>query len=267
MFRYPGGKSRLLNQLEAAGILHTLSGYDRLVSPFTGGGHFEISQTNIESLWLNDKNCALYCLLDIVSEDPSILIDKIENFTPSLEDFYYFKDCVLKVKTPPALLEDRSELAFQKIVLHQCSYSGLGEMGGPLGGKEQKSRYPIDCRWSPSNLISKIKKVHNRLSKSKITNYDWREILADGKFKKTDFLFLDPPYVKKADALYLHSFTEQDHSDLMNTLKNCDVKWMLSYDDDDWVRNNYDWAKIYEISKNYKVSSKTKKVSELIIVP
>ena len=54
------------------------------------------------------------------------------------------------------------DLGFKKLAIHQTSYSGLGtKSGGPLGGAEQKSRYKIDCRWSPEYICKKVDKLHD----------------------------------------------------------------------------------------------------------
>lgn len=262
MFRYPGGKSRLLSQLKNNNLLKYIKG-DRLVSPFSGASHFEVSQS-IQNLWLNDLNKALFCLLDTISQNPTSLISQIEDFEPSLEKFYEFREDILNLVVIPSCEDDCSSIAFKKLVLHQCSYSGLGEMGGPLGGKKQESSYGIGCRWNAKQLIKRIWKSHLRIKDAKITNLSFEKVIKS--IEVDDFLFLDPPYIEKASDLYKHSFSMTDHSLLRDLLRD-KSNWMLSYDDAEWVYANYSWAKIYKITKNYKMNRKTKKVNELIIVP
>lgn len=260
MFRYPGGKSRLLNQLKNNRLDHLISGA-RLVSPFTGAAHFEAAQP-IQGLWLNDISKSLFCLLDTISENPQPLIDQIENFEPSLDKFYEFRQEILDLSVIPSCKEDCASIAFKKLVLHQCSYSGLGEMGGPLGGKKQESSYGIGCRWNAKQLTKRLWKSHLRIKDAKITNLSFEKVIES--VEADDFLFLDPPYIEKANELYKHSFSMVDHSNLKDLLRN-KSNWMLSYDDAEWVHENYSWAQIHKITKNYKMNRKTKKVNELII--
>ena len=57
----------------------------------------------------------------MVKNFPDVLVHKVQKYTPRPEDFYTYKE------DAPTDLE---KAAFQKLVLHQISYSGLGEAAG-----------------------------------------------------------------------------------------------------------------------------------------
>lgn len=65
-FRYPGGKSKLRNQI--AKRLAEQAGHDGLEyrEPFFGGGSIGLKllseNTNITKLWINDKDIGIACL-------------------------------------------------------------------------------------------------------------------------------------------------------------------------------------------------------------
>ncbi len=168
----------------------------------------------------------------------------------------------------PFAKENILDIAIKKLAIHQISFSGLGtKSGGPLGGKEQKSKYGIDCRWSPDYICKKIQQLHIQFSKIKIeqsvcTNLDFYDVINDESCKA--LIYLDPPYYIKGNELYQHGFSEDDHKRLMNVLKSTPHKWLLSYDDCKEIRELYSWAKIEELDVKYSISGATKK-GELLI--
>ncbi len=64
-----------------------------------------------------------------------------------------------------------------------------------------------------------------------------------------------------------HSFTKDNHIRLRDVLKNIKGKFVLSYNDDEFVRELYDEFTIKEVSRKNTLSSQsnTKEFKELII--
>ena len=62
------------------------------------------------------------------------------------------------------------------------------------------------------------------------------------------FIFLDPPYYAATkSALYgKNGFLHKtfDHEKFAATMKYCRHKWLITYDDSEYVRNLFDFAKI-----------------------
>lgn len=267
-FRYPGGKSKFQKQIKD----HILENHYEFATPkfeqyrelFFGGGSVGLDLKLVESdSWINDKDIGLWCLWTSVRDYPEELCDHVSNYQPKVQDFYDFKDSLKNIASIP---EEKSQIVligFRKLAIHQISYSGLGTMSGsPLGGKLQKSAYPIDCRWSPSYLVKNIAIASKSLKNTKITCVDYSELILDTT--KSAFLYIDPPYYEKGSQLYQHSFNEDHHKHLANLLQNTSHQWLLSYDDCDYIRNLYSWAKIKTLNANYSISGATKK-SELLI--
>jgi len=139
-------------------------------------------------------------------------------------------------------------LGFKKLAIHQISYSGLGtKSGGPLGGREQKSKYKIDCRWSPDYICKKVDWLHRFLSRFEFvsggcTALDFSAVVS--VVNPNAVIYLDPPYYDKGGELYQHAFTEADHIRLKHFLHYSDHPWLLSYDDCQPIRDLYSFAKI-----------------------
>jgi len=273
-FRYPGGKSKLSKQ-----ILHCLntqleqSKATEYREPFFGGGSvglkFLASSPEISSLWLNDKDINLACLWTSVLRYPDLLTERVLQFSPTVADFYSFKQELLDSEPVDFTNKEQvSDRGFKKLAIHQISYSGLGtKSGSPLGGKEQKSEYKIDCRWSPAYIATKITKTYQLLSKYQVhqqscstDDFSWL-LHTQGN---SALIYLDPPYYVKGNELYQHGFTNEDHLRLARDLKETNHAWVLSYDDCPEVRELYNWAVIEELQVNYSITTARQKVELLI---
>lgn len=290
-FRYPGGKAKLSSPIVAK-IEQLTEGKEinAYVEPFFGGGAicFKLLEKNtfpnLTSIAINDKDFTLFCLWRTVFYEPLRLAQAIEAYTPTVEDFYKFKEILLRNNFKQMTYAD---IALMKLAIHQMSYSGLGtKAGGPIGGKKQTSKYDVACRWSPSSMVKKILKYNALLTKYDMQFYTHDFIEAMGiaysvflsnevnnKPKINNvFIYLDPPYYIKGDELYSTSFTEDDHIKLAAYLKKSSelsqgkTSWLLSYDDCPEVRELYSWAQIDDVSVNYTIRTARQK-NELLIYP
>ena len=262
-FRYPGGKRKLSKTIVKK--LNAIAGNKKVEyrEPFFGGGSvglcFLQHNPNIERIWINDFNQGISSLWTSVINYPNLLCNQILDFTPSLEDFYNFKQYLTDIAPALDTPEKIANYGFRKLAIHQISYSGLGtKSGGPLGGKDQTSQYKIDCRWSPNTIIKKINALNCKLSKIEIrdkccTSHDFSKLIEDSKHPA--IIYLDPPYYDKGSELYQDGFKEEDHIRLSECLKNSKHSWLLSYDDCPAIRKLYDWANIEDVNVNYSITA------------
>jgi DNA adenine methylase len=220
----------------------------------------ELSKVN--KVQINDYDKGISALWTAIILEPDELIERIQKYKPCKEDFHSFKEELLNIQDDYNIID----IAFKKLTIHQISYSGLGtKSGGPLGGELQKSKYKIDCRWSPKTLIKNINKIHKLFDKvdivgNKCWSKDFEELLGG----KGAVLYLDPPYFIKGDELYQHSLSIEDHERLADGLKRCKHNWVLSYDDCKEIRKLYSWAKIKDITTMYSINGIREK-KELLI--
>ena len=262
-FRYPGGKSKLKNQIISNLISISKNQDIEYREPFFGGGSIGLvmlqQNLNFKNIWINDFDLGISCLWTSLIQFPDLLKSKILNFKPSVENFDKFK-IDLTNEAYLCSAEDIVSYGFEKLAIHQMSYSGLGtKSGGPLGGRDQKSQYKIDCRWSPDYICKKIDLLSNLFSSFNIknsicTNLDFENLIKDDSQKA--LIYLDPPYFVKGSDLYQHGFSKEDHIRLSNCLKETNHYWLLSYDDCPEIREYYSWANIQEIKDvNYTITA------------
>jgi len=263
LVRYPGGKSKLRDRI--AMRLAEQAAHDGLEyrEPFFGGGGIGLKlladNRDMTRLWINDKDIGIACLWTAVIRHPDEFKERVRRFQPSVEAFYELRHELTTVSAMPTEPARIVDLGFQKLAIHQTSYSGLGtKSGGPLGGAEQKSRYKIDCRWSPDCVCQKVDKLHDLFAGIEVrgnccTNLDFAEVIEDTRCR--GLLYFDPPYYIKGNDLYQHGFIGEDHARLANALKDTEHAWVLSYDDCQEVRHLYEWADIEPLDVNYSITA------------
>lgn len=270
-FRYAGGKQKLITFIlpKIENYFQKNQEYKTYIEPFFGGGSIGLSlleNPNIDNYILNDIDVSLICLWQSVQFYKDKLIDKIKSYKPTVEDFFSFKKNLLNVDKFPNNKNDLIQCGFEKLVIHQISFSGLGtKSGSPLGGINQNSNYKIDCRWSVNNLIKKINKVNEILSKKNV-QFTCNNILKDKFQIKKSFFYFDPPYLEKGQELYQYAFNENNHIELKSFIEKLDNNWLLSYDNHDNILEIYKNYKIELLDANYTINTSTKK-KEILIYP
>lgn len=269
MIRYPGSKAKIAKDIIGQmpdGVYRTMFNYDGSRSryreieyrePFFGAGaiglHVLPQLPEGTAVWLNDKDWWLHCMWKSIQDYPRALIKMIVEFIPSPDAFYRFKQEDGAKDIHPVVA------GFQKIALHQTSFSGLGaRAGGPLGGRKQTSEYNVQCRWKPELLEKAVWNWHHlfrRLS-VRITCRDFEVILQEAP--ESCVIYLDPPYYVQGGALYKHAMTHDDHVRLATRLRACRARWTLSYDDCPTIRALYQWAHIRTVDVAYTVGGHRK---------
>jgi DNA adenine methylase len=224
-----------------------------------------LAEPHVKQAWFNDLDFGIYALWESVRTRPAELISLVEVFIPTTAAFYKFKDYLLDIPEGDKAKYTLS-IGFEKLTIHQISYSGLGtKSGGPLGGEDQSSEYKIDCRWSPEQLTADIRAAHDLMKQKevKVTCEDFESLI---RGRRNHFLYLDPPYYVKGPELYQCSFTPEDHERLARSLRETTHPWLLSYDDCKEIRKLYKFAVIQEVPLNYTINGAVTK-TELLIAP
>jgi DNA adenine methylase len=287
LLRYAGGKSKAIDY-----ITPYVAEYDKIVSPFLGGGSLEVNWAskgkivegydifdilvNFWNVLLND-NHTLANELSMISPTAEAYIDIKEKLmcTPQVQqmlkdwktNFYY--------RQQDSLLDER--LAAYYFFNHNCSY-GPGFLGWA------SKIYLDQNKWN--NTIEKVKSF-------KCPNLSVKQSTFDSVIEnnKSEFLYLDPPYYLEKDrdnkmfaGIYpmrnipVHHNTF-DHEKLRDLLLNHKGDFVLSYNDCETIR---DWYSDFEfhfpkwhysmslgetrIGKNRKTTDNTKKESHEILI-
>lgn len=257
LIRYPGSKDKHLKFLGN----HLIAGCNNrtIVEPFAGTASvtfYLLQKGLVDKYVINDIDTNIIAMWKVVKDNPEWLIQEIKKYTPSVQDFYEFKE------NPGISLKDK---ALRKVILHQISYSGLGPMaGGPLGGKSQQGEYKIDARWRPLKLEKLIRETSRLLNSAEgiITADTWENCLDDA-IKNGDFVYLDPPYYRQGPVLYTEG--NIDHVLLAKKLKKANTNWVLSYDDVPEIRDLYAFANVQRLDVTSHLHHKT--IGDVVIVP
>ena len=257
--RYPGGKSRAVQQMKFL----LPREFEEYREPLVGGGSFFIylrqKQPNLK-IWINDLNPELYYFWKYVQIDSEKLAREVLKVKKERKDGQDLFNELVNINID-SLTE--FERAIRFFVLNRITFSGVVESGG-------YSKQAFESRFTESS-IDRVSKMGRILEDVKVTHLDYRELLSDGDNKV--FTFLDPPYFKATKSrLYgkngvLH--TGFNHDEFADEMKKCKHSWLITYDDSPEIRKNFSFAKIYEWELQYGMNNykqgKADKGNELFI--
>ena len=117
----------------------------------------------------------------------------------------------------------------------------------------------------PLRNLEKVKAASDRLKQVIIEKQPWEKIIARFDQPHT-FFYLDPPYYTKE-----HIYEREDadafnqHEELAETLKQIKGKFLLSYNNDPYIKQLYDGCVIEEVETQYSVSGAFQTEVELLI--
>ena len=261
--RYPGSKRKLCNYLGRV-LTHNDLRPQILVEPFVGGGSVFLNFLSINEgseAIIADKDELVYSFWKVLFTEPSHLINFVKKVKVNLENFEKYK--YISSHTHEF---NRKKLAETCLFLNRTSFSGiLDDSAGPIGGREQKSLYKIDCRFGRENLIKKIKRISIFKNRVTVLSYSWEDTLkyvsGKDKYRNVSLLFyFDPPFYEKADKLYRHHFDSASHKNLRDKLMKLKQSWILSYDRAKEIQHLYSTFGRINVSMPYSINSPAKRL-------
>jgi len=237
--RYPGGKSKAIKF-----IAPLIPKFDEFREPFVGGGSVFVylkQKYPNKKFWINDIYENLYHFWIQAQQNPDELIQQIQYWRDTFKVGKELHKYLLKnIDRFDSL---RKAAAF--FVFNRITFSGTTESGG-------FSNAALHKRFTQSS-IERVKALSYILQNTKITNLDYQQVI-EAKGENV-FIFLDPPYYSATkSALYgkngkLHR--DFDHERLAEVLKKTKHKWLITYDDSEYIRNLFSFANIKEWSLTY----------------
>jgi len=257
--RYPGGKSKALNQ-----ILPLIpKDFAEFREPFVGGGSvFLAVKQRLKSnaiFRINDLNYDLYCFWIEAKNNFSELVKEISRIKEKNQNGREIFDFYTNIDKE---LTD-FEKAVRFFILNRITFSGTVDSGG-------YSQQAYEKRFTQSS-INRIKLLSTILKDVHITHGDYEnQLYQEGE---NVFIFLDPPYLEPTKSrLYGkngHLHTSFDHKRFAKNMKECKHKWLITYDDSQEIRDLFDFANIYEWELQYGMNNykqeKAEKGHELFI--
>jgi DNA adenine methylase len=198
--------------------------------------------------WINDIYYDLYKFWQITQNQIDDLIEQI----------YFWRNKYTEGKELHRFLIDNKskfndiEIASAFFIFNRITFSGTTESGG-------FSNQAYHGRFTESS-IERIKQLAKVLPNTEITNFDYQDVVE--KEGDNVFLFLDPPYFSATkSALYgkngnLHK--QFDHKRFAEIMKTCKHKWLITYDDSDYIKELFDFAEISPYKLMYGMRNQTK---------
>ena len=224
--RYPGAKRRLLNVIRQALDRNGLHP-DLFVEPFCGGASASLqllAEGRVDRIALADRDPLIASLWQTIFSDADWLIQEMHR-TPTTVQVWQ----ALKRYQPLC----RRGQALKCLFLNRTSFSGvIDSHAGPIGGMEQRGPYTIDCRFPKKTIERRIRLAAALAPKVTVLGcLDWDESISWAEEQGTGvFLYLDPPFIHKAQDLYGFYFRSEQHAALRDRLTAVQVPWLLSYD-------------------------------------
>lgn len=228
--------------------------FERYIEVFGGGGWVLFHKQPGPFEVYNDFNSLLANLYRCVRDKPEELIDALQFVLNSREDFEIIRNAL--ARDAPMSDVQRASHFYQLI---RYSYAS---------GLTSYASQPHDMGAN----FELIRQAHNRLRRVIIENKDFQKLIEQYD-RPISLFYCDPPYYA-TEGYYQNvgedGFTEADHIRLRDTLLKIEGKFLLSYNDCEYVRELYNapgiWimevSRINNIKQRYDGGSQ---FSELLI--
>jgi DNA adenine methylase len=244
--RYPGGKSKALDQILP--LVPTQIGEYR--EPLVGGGSVflaikKLYGSQIQKYWINDLNFDLYCFWKYLRDDVCGLVDQVRAFKSNYADGRELHSFMKDERN----MRSDFDRAVRFFIMNRITFSGVVDAGG-------YSQQAFERRFTESS-IERIGRAAHYLARAEVTNFDYADVLHQPG--SNVFIFLDPPYLSATDSkLYgvkgnLH--TSFDHERFADEMKKCPHRWLITYDDSDAIRSLFSFADVIEWDLQYGMNN------------
>lgn len=237
--RYPGGKTRAIPILSKA-IKHFKG--KTILSPFMGGGSFELFLADTYQIKANDLFKPLYIFWKVVKERPQELAAAVEVHMPIYKElFKELQDTILD-------MTDELEIATAYYIVNRSSFSGATFCGG--------------FSYTPRLNEASLNRLANMdLRNITFTNMDCLAFLDAHPPHPDALVYADPPYYIES-YLYGSGTSTFNHEAFAKKIQERS-DWILCYNDCPQVRALYKGCRIEKVAWAYGMT--TKKSSEVLI--
>jgi DNA adenine methylase len=246
--RYPGGKSCIFSFVSNIFYENQLIG-GSYAEPYAGGAGLALRllfEEYVSHIYINDFDKSIYSFWISILNRTEEFCKWINEVEISIENWYKYKAIQNN-----SLEADYFELAKSTFFLNRTNISGVIK-GGIIGGQSQNGKYKINARFNKTALIEKIQKIATFKHRIFVSNLDGLAFINKLEKKKEDiFIYLDPPYLQKGADLYMNFYAKKDHQKLSKHVSKMTQKWMVSYDNHEFILNLYAEQKkiMYKLSQ------------------
>lgn len=253
LLKYVGGKYYWRDDL----IKFVPSGLSECVSPFVGGGHMEVLMSSMGfTMHCGDIYKPLVYAWNVLLESPELIAEEMERLVPARENHIEIRRRFFEAEDKD---EDWREIGILFYMALKVSYNGIIGVRTPTGSLQ--GELPTK-RMKPKVIADKIRKFH--APRMTVSLSDYRELMDK---HPGVFSYMDPPYKIEYNLYGSDGETHEsfDHDDYADYVLARDAPWLISYNDDEWLRERYRDCHIVTLHGRYQCMGKTRKVTELLI--
>lgn len=226
-----GGKTLLKKKILE--VFPPQESYNRFIDVFGGGGSILFAKDKYADLEVyNDANSDLVNFFRCLKYHREELQKEIRYYLNSREMFF---DCRQRLETVGFTDIQRAAMFYMLVK------TGFGASLRTFGCN--KKRLNTD----------EFEGIEQRLDGVVIENKDFENLIKVYDREKALF-YCDPPY-HRTERHYTVKFTESDHERLCAVLHGIKGGFVLSYNDDEYIRDLYSDCNIYAVSRNNSLSS------------
>jgi len=219
--------------------LNGLSG-SRYIEPYAGGASLALSllfDNEVSEIHLNDLDPAIHAFWHSVLTRNRDFVQRLSETQVTPDEWLKQKDIYSK-----GLTSGRFALGFATFFLNRTNHSGILN-GGMIGGKLQAGLWKIDARFNRTELQRRVERIGAHKNRIHLTCDDALTFLRNHRFSRFSLKYLDPPYYRAGQRLYLNSYESEDHAVVSKYMRGISSPWIVSYDDVPQIRELYKGTK------------------------
>lgn len=132
------------------------------------------------------------------------------------------------------------------------------QSGKTLYDKIRKVITHMNTRYKKDQLLQRILRIAAYADRIELHNEDAVDFIQNTAKGEIDnmLFYLDPPYYKKGQGLYMNYYNDEDHKKIKDVVSTLDkVKWVVSYDNSDFIKSLYQKYRHHEFQLNYSANN------------
>lgn len=224
--------------------------HDEYIEVFMGTGGVLIGKPSCNYELIGDLDSYAINFYKQVIEKPDFLFNAINEEIVNLteengkEYFEGYKYLVTRTR-------DDSVRAASFYLINRLSMNGIWRLNKK---GECNSSYCSTVKGRGYVTKDRLNEVRNRIKNVNFTCSDYRTTLVESVARPNSFTFVDPPYRNCKTTYNGVKFSDADHRELKEHLSLLPGKWLLTINDDNWVRGLYAEFEILPWSVHYSCS-------------
>ena len=237
--------------------------------PFAGGAGAALKLLTIgvvSEVHLNDLDPRIFAFWKSAMHETDRFVEAILSVPVTVKEWRRQREICRA-----AAANEPFQLGFATFFLNRCNRSGVISGAAPIGGYDQSGKWKIDARFNRTRLAERIRDIADQGERIHLTGMDACDFLVTrlprGENLERCFAYLDPPYYVAGDRLYFNAYRDDDHERIAELMmKHNKLRWVVSYDDSEFVRALYRRCEVSDLSVRYSLQTK-RTARELLMAP